>query len=466
MKEVLTASYQLAEAEDLQQASKLAKHSPPDLVLLDVMLGNIDSVQGLQNGAFPLEKPIILVTGRRGEALRAQIVGKWNVQDFLYKPYTAEDLLSLVEKHLGPKPRPADMRDDLKRNYVEKYDATSTIVCACNAMVDAKRRIGAFAQSEVMVLIRGETGTGKELVAKELHRQSTRCGKPFIPVNCAAIPKALLESELFGYEKGAFTGADTTKPGLFEAADGGIIFLDEIGDMRRSTQAKILRVLQERQVMRLSGKKQIPVDVRLITATHQDLEAAVSAGRFRPDLYYRIKVAEINLPPLRQRGDDVELLIEHFLREAERSMEKSIGISTQALDLLRAYEWPGNVRELEHAIASAVALTPIYGYTIIAEHLDTHIQKYHQIALTSLGDISRAMANTIAGLDMSRLTKNDLEKYTKQFRGLLLDGVLKANDGNQTQAARQLGVGEKFYSQKTGAYQQWLCDMRNVVSTG
>ncbi len=323
------------------------------------------------------------------------------------------------------------------------------------------------------MLIRGESGTGKELVARQIHNQSERKGK-FVAVNCAAIPETLLETELFGYVplSGIYNANPNGKPGKFELAKGGTIFLDEIGDMPLYTQVKLLRVLETKEVDRLSGTAPIKVDVRIITATNQDLEAQVREKSFREDLYYRIKVAEIRLPPLRERGDDAELLMEHFLSAAENDSQKrnseaqnqrSFGITTEALDLLLRYRWPGNVRELEHAIESAVALTHIHvehpdsigGDVITPKHLPDHVVQYQPMALTDTDVCKAKLSDAASEVDFSKLTKKDISQYLDYLKFSLFSGVLQAHSGNQAKAARQLGVGEKFFSQAKGFYQQY-----------
>jgi DNA-binding NtrC family response regulator len=448
--------YLFSEANTLEDACSLSVKGQHDLVLLDVMLGNVDSIQMLMGGQINFNAPVVIVTGRRGEPLREEAVGKFGIVGFLYKPYKEAEIREVVKKAFQREVPHVSVRDELKANYDEK-GPFSAIVCACNAMVEAQNRIKAFAKNDATVLIRGDSGTGKELVARQIHAQSKRKEKPFVAVNCAAIPETLLESELFGYapQSGIANANPKGKPGKFELANGGAIFLDEIGDMPLYTQAKLLRVLETQEVDRLSGTAPIRVDVRIITATNQDLEAHVLSKRFREDLYYRIKVAEIKLPPIRLRGDDARLLIEHFLRAAETEISRTFGITEEALDLLLNYRWPGNVRELEHAIESAVALTYIHGDVITKKHLPDHVVHYQPMALTAKDIFESKLSLALSELDFSTLKKEDISQYMDYLRFHLLSGVLQAHGGNQAEAARQLDVGEKFFSQAAGFYQRY-----------
>src|SRR5690606_31811282 len=277
------------------------------------------------------------------------------------------------------------------------------------------------APSATTVLIRGESGTGKELVAEAIHEASDRKGKPFVKVNCAALPESILESELFGHERGAFTGAITTRKGRFELAEGGTIFLDEVGDFSPATQVKLLRVLQEREFERLGGSKTIPADIRVLAATNRDLEALTKAGLFREDLYYRLNVFEITMPPLRERRSDILLLANHFVEKYSRQNGKSVRrISTPAIDMLRAYRWPGNVRELDNCIERAVLLT------------SDDVIRAHQLPPT----LQTAEATGTAHPDTLQAALDNLE------RELLVD-ALEQHRGNKAGAARSLGLTER-----------------------
>jgi two-component system response regulator PilR (NtrC family) len=290
-------------------------------------------------------------------------------------------------------------------------------------MLEVYRTIGTVAVGESTVLIMGESGTGKELVARAIHEASPRKDHPFVSINCGAFPETLLESELFGYMKGAFTGANGNKKGLLETAGGGSVFLDEIGDMTPAMQVKLLRVLQERKLRPLGGIHEVPVDVRVIAATHRDLQAAISLGQFREDLFYRVAVITINLPPLRERAEDIDLLAFHFLNlYAEKSGKKVFSVSREALSCLQTYRWPGNVRELENTIERAIALETTEAVQV--ERLPDAVRKLPPPAVRNLVPLPEEAY--------------DLEAYLQQLERDLICQALARSDGNQTLAALHL----------------------------
>jgi len=298
------------------------------------------------------------------------------------------------------------------------------------AMREIFRLIGQVSDSNSTVLIRGETGTGKELVARAIHQRSPRRSGPFVAVNCAALPEPLLESELFGHEKGAFTGALQQRIGHFEAAKGGTIFLDEIGELSLSAQSRLLRIIQEREFQRLGGSKTVKTNVRLVAATHRDLEADVQSGHFRQDLYYRINVFPIHLPPLRDRGADVLLLADYFAQKYAQETGKAVTrISTPAIDMLSAYHWPGNVRELENCIERAVLLSS--DGVIDGHHLPPTLQMKDRKTVGKLGRFS--------------------ELVTVYERELIVD-ALKDMQGNQAKAAEILGITKRIMQYKVTKY--------------
>jgi len=276
--------------------------------------------------------------------------------DYLARSSMPVELAASVQRLLNR--RRIDAENKLLRRQVERPYSFDDIIGTCPAMQKVYETIRRVADSDVDVLIVGETGTGKELVARSIHRRSRRVDKPFVPVDCGAIPENLLESEFFGHERGAFTGAENRTIGLVEFADGGTFFLDELGELPLLLQAKLLRTLQERKIRRVGGRTEIDVDVRIVAATARDLEAMIEHQTFRRDLYYRINVVEINLPPLRERGDDLGLLAEHFARKHSREMGREIaGLSPEAYQVMSQYSWPGNVRELQNVMRRAIALT-------------------------------------------------------------------------------------------------------------
>lgn len=313
------------------------------------------------------------------------------------------------------------LRQELQKRY-----RIDNIIGHSGRMEEVYEMIHQVADSNANVLIQGESGTGKELAAHAIHFSSPRASKPFIKINCAAIPESLLESELFGHEKGAFTGATATKEGRFEWADGGTLFLDEIGDMPISIQAKLLRVLQTKEFERIGGRKTIRVDIRLVVATHRNLEAEIKKGGFREDLYWRINVFPICLPPLRERKDDIVLLADHFLEKYSREYSKEIKrLSTPAIDLLMSYHWPGNVRELENCMERAVLVCP--ANVIRAEHLPPSLQTAETSGTPVAGNLPQAVTN--------------LE------REMILE-ALKKNHGHQGKAAQLLGITERILGYK------------------
>jgi DNA-binding NtrC family response regulator len=310
-------------------------------------------------------------------------------------------------------------------------ETAESIVGESPRMLDAFKTVARVSKSTATVLVRGESGTGKELIARTIHERSARSRGPFVAVNCAAIPENLLESELFGHEKGAFTGAIGRRIGRFERASGGTLFLDEIGDMSLSLQAKILRVLQEREVERVGGTAPVPVDVRLIAATHRDLDKDVRAGRFREDLFYRLAVVTVQLPSLRERGEDMRVLAEHYLQRYAREYNRPVhSISREALSILRAYPWPGNVRQLRNVIESAVLLAD--GDTLLPCHLSQELQ---------------APDVAIGGHDpeVAMLTLSELERRH-------ISRVLAASSGQMNVAAEILGIHRNTLRRKLAEY--------------
>ncbi|MDR3641746.1 MAG: sigma-54 dependent transcriptional regulator [Humidesulfovibrio sp.] len=332
------------------------KSLPPDLVIMDVRMPGITGIQAMQQmrAACP-GLPVVIMTAYGGTetAIEATKLGAF---DYILKPFDVPDILRLIGQALTAgrltRARVAIAPEDSEDGGDDSGDA---LVGRSRAMQDVFKAIGRAAPTDALVLIRGESGTGKELVARALWQHGSRADKPFVVINCVAIPDTLLESELFGYEKGAFTGAGSRRVGKIEQAQRGTIFLDEIGDMPMNVQAKILRLLQEKQIERLGGRETIPVDVRILAATNRDMEAAVAEGRLREDLYYRLKVVTVTLPHLREREGDVSLLAAHFLSRLARELDmQNPGLTPEALDMLTAHPWPGNVRELGNVLKKAL----------------------------------------------------------------------------------------------------------------
>lgn len=368
--------YRVVLAADGVEGLTRATDPSIDLVLMDIKMPGAEGLETLSRikEARP-ELPVIIMTafGTLQAAVQAMKRGAY---DYITKPFDFGELTILVR-------RVFEIRELTER--VAQMEALGGrpfdfggVVGLCPAMQQIFKLVGKMAASDLTVLVRGESGTGKELLAKAIHYNSRRSARPFVAVNCAAIPRELLESELFGHERGAFTGASALRRGKFELAEGGTIFLDEIGDMDIGLQAKILRVLQERQFERVGGERSLSADVRVIAATNQNLEAAVAQKGFREDLYYRLNVVAINLPPLRERVEDIPLLVNHFLhRFAEEQKHEPKTLPPDTLELMLAYRWPGNIRELENAVKRACVLAPTS--LILPEHLPTALRQVDEL---------------------------------------------------------------------------------------
>lgn len=356
LSDILTDSgYRVECASSGSEGLELIDRFNPDAVLLDIRMPEMDGIRALELiRKRGLEVPVILITayGTTETTIEAMKLGAF---DYLMKPLKVNDILDTVKKAVEVK----DMihkteKYEVKRDHVKR----DIMIGQSPVMQNIYKTIGRIANSNATVLIRGESGTGKELVARAIHFSSVRKSKNFVKINCASIPENLLESELFGHEKGAFTGAVAAKQGKFELAHQGTVFLDEIAEMSLATQAKLLRVLQEREFERVGGTETLKVDVRIVTATNKDLEKSIDEGEFREDLYYRINVVDIMLPPLRERKEDIPALINHIIHDCCREYGKRInGFSKEALELLEAYDWPGNIRELKNICERAVLMS-------------------------------------------------------------------------------------------------------------
>ena len=420
------AGYAPVEAADGQEALNVAASEEVDLVLLDVRMPVLDGRAALKRlkEAQP-ELPVIMMTayGTIADAVGALKDGAW---DYLTKPLDAEELVIKVGQALKVRRLAEENRAALSR-LNERFDFQG-LIGRSPAMVKLVEDLRLIAPSEATVLILGGSGTGKEVVANIIHHNSPRSKGPFIKVNCAALPETLLESELFGHHKGAFTGAQAKRLGRFASADGGTIFLDEVGTLPQTTQVKLLRVLQEREIEPLGSDASVAVDVRVLAATNTDLETEMGAGRFREDLYYRLNVVALTLPPLREKVEDVPLLAEHFLRQAnERNNRRVAGFSDEALRLLAGYDWPGNVRQLANVIERAVVLCA--GEIIGAAELPAEIT-----GGTAAGGWFKP------GLSL------------KESERALIEWTLGQTQGNRTQAAKQLGVTRKTLQNKIKEY--------------
>lgn len=363
--------YRVEIALDGHEALRKMKSLDVDAVLLDIRMPGLDGMQVLKLAQEAgITVPVVLITayGTTETAIQAMKLGAF---DYVLKPFNIEELLMTIKKAVEMERLASELA--ALRQELSDQVPPEEMIGRSPVMQEVYKSIGKVADSNVTVLILGESGTGKELVARAIHRNSRRHQGPFVKINCAAIPENLLESELFGYEKGAFTGALTRKLGKFELAHRGTIFLDEISEIKPATQAKLLRVLQEKEFERVGGTDTIKVDVRILAATNKNLEEMVREGLFREDLYFRLNVVSIVLPPLRERREDIPLLVDHFLKKYASELQKEIkGFSPEALKLLKEYDWPGNVRELRNVCERAVVMAA--GPVILPEDLPFSLQ--------------------------------------------------------------------------------------------
>lgn len=423
----------------------------PDLVVMDIMMPGMNGLQVLKEMQETSPKLLVIIMtafGTTDTAIEAMRLGAY---EYILKPFDVQKMWELVEKALSIS---RTMKTQVSyKPFEEESPVSEVIVGRSPKMQEVYKMIGRIAESDVTVLLRGDSGTGKELITRAIYQYSKRNDKPFIPVNCAAIPETLLESELFGHEKGAFTGADSRRIGKFEQCNGGTIFLDEIGDMSLLTQAKILRVLQEKEIQRVGGTERIKVDIRLIVATNKDLEKAISEGRFRDDLYYRLNVVTINLPPLREKKEDIPRLVQYFIRRFNLELKKDIKSSTQeALAKLEGYSWPGNVRELENIIKRAVVECK-GDYIMPGElHLDYKAEKARLSELQN--DVEKRLEYLLEQVfnEVTRLPKGKGFSVTSIIEKSLITRALKITDGNQVQAAGLLGINRNTLRSKIKQY--------------
>ena len=420
LREIFKRDFEVLEAEDGAAGLALVRSRRVDVAMLDVRLpGERGPVVLPKLLALDDSIAVILMTAVPDVRTAVDAI-KAGAYDYIVKPFDVDEILLLVRQ--AAQQRVLEREVCYLRAELDRAHGFDSLVGRHPAMVRLYEQIAQVAQTHATVLVTGESGTGKELVARAIHRQSPRRGQPFVAVNLAAIPDGLFESELFGHEKGAFTGAHSRKLGRFELAHGGTLFLDEVGSLRVDLQAKLLRVLQEREVERLGGTRTIPVDVRVIAATNVDLRGLVRARAFREDLFYRLNVAALTIPPLRERKDDIPILVEHFIRKYAREFKKDVrGISRGALPSLDAYDWPGNVRELENVVERCVALAtrPVIRLDDLPLDLAIHDEP------------TRA---TGGGAPLP------LKEARDRFEQVYILRALERENWNQSRAARSLGV--------------------------
>jgi len=421
--------YQVLTAPDGESALRAALERRPEVMLLDVRMPGMDGLsvqQRLREAEAGISVVVMTAYGGSSVAIEAMKQGAF---DYLTKPVDAGRLLAVIQRALAARSLEAGAEavGGLGRGPLVGDSAV---------MQEVYKRIGQYARSDATVLVRGESGTGKELVVDAIHQHSSRSGGPLVKINCAAIPEGLLEAELFGHERGAFTHALYRRVGRFEEADGGSLFLDEVGDLPAAIQAKLLRALQERSIERLGSNKPIHVDIRLMAATARDLEKDVAEGRFREDLYYRLNVLTIRLPPLRERKQDIPALVGHFLRRAG----KGVSISAEAMQALCGYEWPGNVRELENVVERAVALA--HGGVIGVEEIQ--LGPAPVSGSVSVGGVGAWTDQVPEGAK--------LEEAVEALERAMIERALRVSGGNKSKAAEVLGIHRRLLYEKLRRY--------------
>ena len=416
--------YTIAQAEDAETGLRKIKQQPFDLILLDIQLPGLSGIDAISKfKEIDASVVILMITAFSSKEMAIEAI-KRGAYDYFVKPYKMGEMEIVVRRSLERRQLERDIRT-LREQLSEAF-RVQNIIGRSGAIEEILRLISRVADTTATVLIWGETGTGKELIARAIHQNSPRADKSMVKLNCAGIPEGLLESELFGFEKGAFTGATERKIGKFELADQGTIFLDEIGDMNLQAQAKILRILQEMEFERLGGVKPISIDVRVIAATNRDLSQAVQEGAFREDLFHRLNLFSVHMPALRERIEDIPILAEHFLEEAGRSFGRDVkSISSDAMNRMIEYRWPGNVRELKNTVERGVLITD--GDILTSKVLPPQISKQVDDKASPLIPEST----------------QDLNETVKNVERQLIVDALDRSDGVQRRAAKMLGITER-----------------------
>jgi DNA-binding NtrC family response regulator len=421
---LVNEGYEVVTVDSAEKGLEIIAEETPDLVLLDNRLPEMTGLEMLGKLNVPDGGFMVIMITAHGMVETAVKAMKLGAYDYISKPFNLDEITFVIRKALEA----GSLRKQVRRLRQECRGRVDTIIGECEDMMKVKDLILKISRSDATtVLIQGDSGTGKELVAKAIHYNSARADKPFMAINCAALPVTLLESELMGHEKGAFTDAKAAKKGLFELADGGTVFLDEIGDMDMSMQAKLLRMLEEKTFKRVGGVKDIKVDVRVISATNQDLAKAMNEGKFRKDLYFRLQVVPIYLPPLKDRGRDVLLLARQFIKHFNEECHKNVqGISREAEQALLAYPWPGNVRELKNVIERTMILEIEKEITPENLNLDLTIKRQE----------SPSGAGTPVSLDGFVIPETGIS--FEDMENALVRKALEMSNGNQTKAAQLL----------------------------
>ena len=435
-------------APDGETALNMVRANSPDVVIMDIRMPGMSGLETFK-AMHQIEPklPVIIMTafGTTETAIETTKLGAF---DYVLKPFEIPDILTLIGKAFEAG---RFMRSRIALDMPPDQVSGEAIIGKSKPMQEVYKAIGRAAPTDATVLLRGESGTGKELVARALYQHSLRSEKPFLVINCVAIPETLLESELFGFEKGAFTGAVNRKVGKIEQAHGGTVFLDEIGDMPFTIQAKILRLLQEKSIERLGGRETIPVDVRIIAATNRDLEAALAEGRFREDLYYRLKVVTLWLPALRDRTDDIPLLTDYFLSRFARELDlDNPGMTQKARSLLENHRWPGNVRELGNVIQKALIFSR--GYPIRSEEISQAIGAESAARVTQEKDVVKTIRTWIRQDLIDKSAENIFDFFIDRFASLIIQEALDLTGGNRSQAAKLLGLSRPTLQAKIDKY--------------
>lgn len=427
------------------------------LVILDIKMPGISGIEVLKKVKEIRQDTFVIMISAFGDMETTIEAMKNGAYDFLLKPFDIEKMISVVKKAIEAYKN----IKSVSRNP-DKLQKSS-IIGRSAKMQEIYKLIGKIAASDVTVLVTGESGAGKEVIARAVHYNSLRADKPFLAINCTALQETLIESELFGHEKGAFTGAYTQKLGKFELANGGTVFLDEIGDMSPELQSKLLRVMEEKKFVRVGGTKEISVDIRIVSATNRDLEKAIIEGKFREDLYHRIKVIHIKLPPLRERKDDIPALVEHLLRTSGLKSNLQYRVSEEVIDKLLEYDWPGNVRELKNIIESAIAISR--DGTILPEHIlitgnarkqksgnfDSKEENPWEIIKTAISEIT---AEDLDKLEKEGIEESDLyEKIIGNIDKIFIEEIYSRLGKNQLKTSRILGINRNTLRSKIEKYE-------------
>ncbi|HMK75273.1 MAG TPA: sigma-54 dependent transcriptional regulator [Thermodesulfobacteriota bacterium] len=451
LKRMMEGKYSIVTAQNGEEALELLKQTSPDLIIMDIKMPGRSGIDVLKEMKSIDPKSLAIIMTAYGTTETAIEAMKYGAFDYILKPFPIPQMKGLVEKALS-------LRRMMKQEVAyaspeaKETDEGERIIGSSLKMQEIYKIVGQIAPSDVTVLLRGESGTGKELFARAIYQHSSRSNFPFLPVNCAAIPDTLLESELFGHEKGAFTGATSRRIGKLEQGQGGTIFLDEIGDMSLSTQAKLLRVLQEKCFERLGGMETIKVDIRLIVATNKDLEEAIANGKFREDLYYRLNVVSITIPPLKERKEDIPELVSYFLKKFNRELKKGIvGITPSAMEKIASYGWPGNVRQLENVLKRAMVLCQgewILEDQLLFEKGWERQEAEEELSKKNVEDLLDALFEELSNAPTA---SQEMDMISSLERGLILRALQKTR-GNQVQAALLLGINRSTLRGKMERY--------------